>query len=78
MLLPPSEARSGDIFLVWFPSLKRFGHTGLVLSRNPDGSLETREGNTSGAGSREGWMVADRTRTLGKFDRVVRWVDALG
>jgi hypothetical protein len=78
VLYEPPSAQVGDIFLVWFPKLKRFGHTGLVIGVNPDGSIESREGNTSGSGSREGWLVADRTRTLNKLDRVVRWVDAMG
>lgn len=68
---------AGDLFVIWFPSLKRYAHVGLVTAVDADGSFSTREGNTSGAGSREGWMVADRTRSLGPKDRVIRWTQAL-
>ena len=44
---------------------------------NADGSIVTYEGNTSGAGEREGWMVASKTRTLGRRDRLIRWVELL-
>lgn len=73
----PSIAEKGDLFALWVPSLKRYAHVGFVLSVEPDGRIQTLEGNTSGAGERDGWMVASKTRTLGKLDRVIRWVDAL-
>lgn len=63
----------GDVFLVYFPSLKRFAHTGFCVSANTDGSWVTIEGNTSGGGSREGWGVFERTRTFDAADRFIRW-----
>src|SRR5690242_16523378 len=52
----------GDVFLVWHPELGRFAHTGFIVDVLADGSCSTHEGNTSGNGSREGWIVAERTR----------------
>jgi hypothetical protein len=67
----------GDVFLVWHPELKRFGHTGFVITVGPDGSCETDEGNTSGGGSREGWLKARRTRRFAPADRFIRWTKLL-
>jgi len=73
--LVEGPAHVGDLFLIWFPKLGRFAHVGLVTGVHADGRISTREGNTSGAGSREGWMVADRTRTLSPKDRLIRWTE---
>ena len=68
--------KAGDVFLLWFPSLQRFAHTGLVVS--VDGStVTTLEGNTNDGGSRDGWGVFQRTRTFAAADRFIRWEDAL-
>lgn len=67
----------GDVFLVWHEELGRFAHTGFVVDVHPDGSCTTREGNTSGGGSREGWMKAERVRRFKPEDRFVRWVKLL-
>ena len=72
-----SGARVGDLFVLYFPTLKRYAHVGLVVAVNVDGSIETTEGNTSGAGERDGWLVARKTRRLGRQDRLIRWVDLL-
>lgn len=63
----------GDVFLIYHAPLKRFGHTGFIVGPGND----TLSGNTSGAGSREGWMVGRRVWTFGPRDRFVRWVDLL-
>jgi hypothetical protein len=76
-IVHPTPAR-GDIFLVWHPELGRFAHTGLVELVPASGPVTTHEGNTSGAGSREGWLKARRQRTFGPKDVFARWVDALG
>lgn len=71
-------AQVGDLFLLHYPALQRFAHVGLVIGVGADGrTITTREGNTSGAGSREGWLVAERQRVLTPQDRLVRWVDVL-
>lgn len=62
----------GDIFLMYYPSLKRFAHTGFVVEKDGEG-WATIEGNTSGEGSREGWGVFAKVRTFGPHDRFIRW-----
>lgn len=61
----------GAIFLMHFPTLKRFGHTGFCTEAG------TNEGNTNAGGSREGWLVAERTRTWGPRDRFIYWWEAM-
>lgn len=62
----------GDVFLIWHPELGRFAHTGFVLELKGE-TARTHEGNTSGGGSREGWIVAHRTRRFKPEDRFIRW-----
>lgn len=68
-------ARPGDLFIIWFASLRRFAHIGVVTGVK-DGKVETIEGNTNAAGGREGWLVARKTRTLSSADRILRWTEA--
>lgn len=66
----------GDVFLIWHPGLGRFAHTGFIVQVGvavADGSCLTDEGNTSGGGSREGWMKARRVRRFKPEDRFIRW-----
>lgn len=63
---------AGDVFLLHYPKLKRFAHTGFILGPQGTG-WATVEGNTSGGGSREGWGVFERVRTFGPEDRFLRW-----
>lgn len=72
-----TKPERGDAFLIYHASLKRMGHVGLVLSVNADGSAETISGNTSGAGSREGWIVGKRTWHFAAEDRFIRWANLL-
>lgn len=44
--------QSGDVFTLYYPNLKRIGHTGFITSWN-DKWVETIEGNTSEADTRE-------------------------
>ncbi|MGV3707611.1 MAG: CHAP domain-containing protein [Gemmatimonas sp.] len=67
----------GDAFAIYFPTLGRHAHIGIVIGVNADGSIRTREGNSNDGGSREGWRVIERTRTLSVQDRLIRWVNAL-
>ena len=67
----------GDVFLIWFPALNRFAHTGFITQVHPDGSCTTLEGNTNTDGSRNGWGVFERTRTFKSADRFVRWTKVL-
>lgn len=67
-----TEPTPGAIFLLYFPSHKRFAHTGFCL-----GDSKTNEGNTNTDGSRDGWLVAERTRKWGSQDRFVYWWEAM-
>lgn len=70
------KAEPGDLFALWYPKLNRWAHIGFVVSVAKDGrTIETIEGNTSGAGERDGWMVARKTRVLTAKDRLIRWRD---
>ena len=64
----------GDVFLLYYPSLKRFAHTGFVLDPATGATVE---GNTSGGGSREGWGVFARSRVWKPEDRFIRWTRLL-
>jgi hypothetical protein len=66
----------GDVFLVHYPSLGRFAHTGFVTAVRADGKIETIEGNTNDGGSRDGWGVFRRVRTPQAKDRFIRWAAA--
>ena len=71
-----SPAQVGDLFCLYYPKLKRWAHVGIVTAVEKDGkTIKTVEGNTSGSGSREGWLVAEKTRTLTEADRLIRWVN---
>lgn len=77
-----TEPMEGDVFLVWRPKLKRFAHTGFVVSvddvlEEPGGPrylCTTVEGNTNTDGSANGNAALRRARTFGASDRFIRWV----
>jgi hypothetical protein len=74
-LLRPTPAR-GALFLLYYPALKRFAHTGICLVEKGGGVWRTIEGNTNGGGSRDGWGVFERERSFGPSDRFIHWWDA--
>lgn len=53
--------RVGSVFFVYFPSLQRSAHTGVVWKVAGD-RIHTIEGNSNDAGAREGYEVCLRTR----------------
>jgi hypothetical protein len=68
----------GDLFVLWSESLQRFAHVGLVTNFNvTTNEYDTVEGNTNNDGSREGFGVFARHRTLHPRDRFIRWEAAL-
>lgn len=67
----------GDVFLLYYPKLNRFGHTGFIEEVLEDGSCRTIEGNTNRKRSREGGGVFSAVRTFGPRDRFVRVLDAI-
>lgn len=71
-----TEPKPGDIFLLWFPSLKRFGHTGFIVDQAENGKWNVIEGNAadpSKPSSRNGWGVFHRQRTFSEKDRFISW-----
>jgi CHAP domain len=79
-MLEPAPQR-GDVFLMYFSTLHRFAHTGIVLSVTETGTsylCTTIEGNTNDDGSRDGWKTCVKSRVFKKGDghRFIRW-DAL-
>lgn len=65
----------GDAFLLWelVSGEHRFAHTGLIIGPATADGWATHEGNTSGAGSTEGWLVGERRRIFKPEDSFIRW-----
>lgn len=65
---------TGAVFLLWFPKLQRYAHTGFLERPGvTPGTWETLEGNTNPGGGREGYGVFRRTRTFGPRDVFLHW-----
>ena len=58
---PSDKAQKADVFGIYFSSLRRIGHTGIIESPR-DGYCITIEGNTNDGGSRDGDGVFRRRR----------------
>jgi len=67
-----SDPEPGCIFLHFVEGPKLHGHTGFVIGVRPDGSLDTLEGNTDGAGSRTGGCVMRQHRPAGYAQAFLR------
>lgn len=64
----------GDVFSIWNKCRKRIGHIGMVEQVLPSGNfIVTIEGNTNGAGSREGSGVFRLTRPRKQIYSFARW-----
>lgn len=64
----------GDLFVLYYPSLKRFAHIGFVMEVNEDEAwFTTIEGNTNDDAVREGYEVAKRRRTITPRVKFIRW-----
>jgi surface antigen len=63
----------GDIMLIWASDRSRVNHTGIVIKVNGDGTVTTVEGNTNDAGSRNGYEVCKRVRTITSRLVFVHW-----
>lgn len=63
----------GDVFTIYFKSLGRVGHCGIVESIDGD-ILSTIEGNTNDDGSRNGNGVYARRRNISEIHTISRWV----
>lgn len=61
-----------DVMIVYFPTLSRYAHTGIVTSATPS-EIHTIEGNTNPNGGREGYGVFERVRTRSPRIKYLRW-----
>ena len=68
-----AEPEPGDVFTIWFPRMKRIGHTGFFDGRQNETIIVTVEGNTNEAGSREGDGVYKKYRSLKTIHTISRW-----
>lgn len=68
------EAGPGDLFILYYTSLGRYGHIGFVIEVNEEeGWFTTVEGNTNDEASREGFKVATRRRAITDRVKFIRW-----
>ena len=79
-LLLRDEPRMGDLAVLYFPTLKRYAHVGIVRMQGA-GYFGTIEANTVPDGStgnqREGYGVFRRTRRVNPRWQFIRWTGAL-
>lgn len=67
------ELKRGDVFTIYFPRLKRIGHTGFCHKKFGLNSIQTVEGNTNMQGSREGDGVYIKIRPKETIFSITRW-----
>lgn len=63
----------GDVFVIYYPSLKRVGHTGFFDGMINKKTFYSVEGNTNSAGSREGDGVYRKIRSFNAIKTITRW-----
>lgn len=69
----PTEARTGDVFTLYYVKLKRIGHTGFFDKQINKSIYRSVEGNTNEAGSREGDGVYVKYRSYRATYSFNRW-----
>ncbi|MEN9447125.1 MAG: hypothetical protein RJA25_415 [Bacteroidota bacterium] len=69
------EPQPGDVFTLYYPSLKRIGHTGFFHQQVNSAVFKTVEGNTNQAGSREGDGVYIKYRSYNATYSINRWIN---
>jgi hypothetical protein len=71
------QAREADVFGIYFQSLQRIGHVGVLDETWNNGSnmIYTIEGNTNSAGGREGDGVYRKRRSKNQIYRTANWID---
>lgn len=67
------DPKCGDVFTVYFISMKRIAHCGFWHARHNGSSFETIEGNSNTDGSRDGYEVCKRIRSYHTVYSVSRW-----
>lgn len=65
--------RKGDVFAIYYTSLKRVGHVGFYDGHINKKTFYTVEGNTNQAGSREGDGVYRKIRSYNQIKSITRW-----
>lgn len=68
-----SDPIPGDVFTIWYPRLKRIGHTGFIDGKQNESIFITVEGNTNSQGSREGDGVYRKYRSKNTLHSISRW-----
>jgi hypothetical protein len=71
-VIPTKDAKAGDLICFFHKSEGRYAHIGFVTGWK-DGQIMTIEGNTNDEGSREGYEVAKRLRTVTSGVLILRW-----
>lgn len=71
----PAELAPGMLFLLFYPSLGRVGHIGLIEGPDPDdpGRVITIEGNSNDEGAREGYEVCRRSRRIDSLFAIITY-----
>ena len=69
------EPKQGDVFTLYYPHLKRIGHTGFHDKKINDKIFKSVEGNTNSAGSREGDGVYVKYRSYRAIYSINRWIE---
>lgn len=67
------EPRAGDVGTLYYSKLKRIGHTFFYDHKQSDKIYASVEGNTNGAGSREGDGVYRKYRSFNATHSISRW-----
>ena len=67
------EPQAGDVFTLYYPKLKRIGHTGFFDKQINSKIYRSVEGNTNAAGSREGDGVYIKYRSYNSTYSINRW-----
>ncbi len=67
-----NNIEAGNLFCLYYPNLKRYGHVGIVTGITTEG-ITTIEGNTNDGGSRTGFAVFERTRRLSDRMGFIMW-----
>lgn len=65
--------KPGNVFTLYYASLKRIGHTGFFHRQINSSVYETVEGNTNEAGSREGDGVYKKKRSFNATYSITSW-----
>ena len=67
------EPKAGDVGTLYFPRMKRIGHTFFFNRKINSSSYESVEGNTNSGGSREGDGVYKKIRSFNATYSISRW-----